>query len=148
MTIYVVVNRFGKMAHFIPCKSTNDASSIDSLFIKEIVRIHDLPQSIISDRDIKFVGHFWRTLWKRLGTNLNFNFAYNPQTNAQIEVVNKLIGNLLKCLTKQYADKWDLVLPQAEFAFNDLVNRSTGRSPFQIVYGQSPRGVLELKGLP
>lgn len=101
-SIFVIVDRFSKMAHFVPCKVSNDASHISNLFFKEVVRIHGLPTSIIFDKDVKFQRHFWRTLWKKLGTNLSFSFAYHPQTDGKIEVVNRSLGNLLRCLTKQY----------------------------------------------
>jgi hypothetical protein len=71
--IYVVVDRFSNMTHFIACKKTNDATNIAILFFSEIVRLHGLPVSIVSNRYTKFVGHFWRNLWKKLGTNLNFS---------------------------------------------------------------------------
>ena len=77
--IYVVVDRFSKMAHFIHCKSTNVASIIANLFFKEIVRIYGLHLTILSNRDVKFIGHFWRTLCKKLGTNLIFSSPYHPQ---------------------------------------------------------------------
>jgi hypothetical protein len=77
----VVVEIFSKMAHFIPCHKKNDSTHIANLFFKEVVRLHGLPKSIVSDRDIKFVGHFWRTLWNKLGIELSFSLAYHPQTN-------------------------------------------------------------------
>jgi hypothetical protein len=104
-----------------------------------------LPKSIVSDRDTKFIGHFWRTLWKKLGTNLAFSFAYHPQTDGKTEVVNKSLGDLLRSLVTEHHSSWDSILPQAEFAYNGSMNRSTGKSPFQVVYGMQPRGVSELR---
>jgi hypothetical protein len=144
-SIFVVVDRFSKMAHFIPCQMTNDATHITNLFFKEIVRLHGLPRSIVSDRDTKFIGHFWWTLWKKLGTNLAFSSAYHPQTDGKTEVVNRSLGDLLRSLVTEHHSSWDQILPQAEFEYNDSVNRSTGKSPFQILYGTQPRGVSKLR---
>ncbi|XP_057849726.2 uncharacterized protein LOC131060503 [Cryptomeria japonica] len=144
-SIFVVVDRFSKMAHFIPCKTTHDASHVAGLFFKEVVRLHGLPLSIISDRDPKFLGHFWRTLWKKLGTNVCLSSAYHPQSDGQTKVINRSLGNLLRCLTQEHGASWDSILTQAEFSYNDSVNRSTGKTPFQIVYGVHPRGILELR---
>jgi hypothetical protein len=70
---------------------------------------------------------------------------YHPQTDGQIEVMNKSLGYLLRSLVIEHHSQWDHILPQAEFSYNDSLNRSTGQSPFQIVYGMQPRGVSELK---
>jgi hypothetical protein len=94
-SIFVVVDRFSNMVHFIPSQRTSDATHITNLFFKEIVRLHGLPKIIVSDRDTKFIGNFWRTLWKKMGTNLMFSSSYYPQMDGQTEVVNRSLGDLL-----------------------------------------------------
>ena len=83
-----------------------------------------------------------------LGTQLKFSTTYHPQTDGQTEVVNRSLGNLLRCLVRDRAGDWDLVLPLAEFAYNDSVNRSTGMSPFEIVMGRRPRKPIDLVPSP
>lgn len=89
--LVVVVDRFSKIAHFV-------ASRIANLYFWEIVHMHGVSRSIASNRDTKFMSHFWKSLWERMGTNLNFSSAYHPQMDGQIEVVNWSLGNLLGSL--------------------------------------------------
>ena len=70
--IYVFFDRFSKMGHFIPCRITKNESHFDHLFLKEVVRIHELPLRILSDRDVKFMSHFWKTMWRNLDKNMSF----------------------------------------------------------------------------
>lgn len=79
---------------------------------------------------------------------MNFSSAYHPRTDGQTVVVNRSLGNLLRCLAGTKPKQWDLALPQAEFTYNRSKNRTTRLSPFEIVYGQNPSGVLDLAPIP
>jgi len=147
-SILVVVDKFSKMAHFVACRKTMDVAWIAHLYFREIVRLYGVPRSITSDRDTKFISNFWRSLWGKLGTKLNFSSAYHPQTDGQTEMVNWSLGNLLRCLARTKPKQWDLALSQAEFSYNRSKGRTTGMSPFEIVYGQNPSGVPNLAPVP
>ena len=136
------------MAHFIACNKTNDASHVAELFFKEIVRLHGIPRSIVSDRDSKFLSHFWRSLWSRLGTKLLFSTSHHPQTDGQTEVTNRTLGTILRTLVSKSLRDWDLKLSHAEFAYNRSPSATTGHTPFEVVYGLNPITPLELSALP
>ncbi|OMO89160.1 reverse transcriptase [Corchorus capsularis] len=147
-SIFVVVDRFSKMAHFIACTKTDDAINVANLFFKEIVRLHGMPRTIVSDRDAKFLSHFWRTLWAKLGTKLLFSTTCHPQTDGQTKVVNRTLSTLLRALIKKNLRTWEDCLPHVEFAYNQSIHSTTGCSPFETVYGFNPLNPLDLLSLP
>ncbi|GJY29358.1 ribonuclease H-like domain-containing protein [Tanacetum coccineum] len=111
----------------LPCTQR----SSDSIFV-EVVRLHGVPKTITSDRDTKFLSHFWLTLWRLFETGLQYSSSFHPQTDGQTEVVNKTMVNIIRCMCSDSPEQWDLCLAPAEFAYNNMVNRSTERFPVGI----------------
>jgi hypothetical protein len=147
-SIFVVVDRFSKMAHFIPCHKSNDAIHIADHFFKEIVRLHGMPSTIVSDRDAKFLSQFWCTSWNKLGTKLLFSTTCHPQTDGQTEVVNRTLGTMLRAVLKNNLKMWEECLTHVEFAYNRATHSTTKVSPFQVVYGFNPRAPIDILPLP
>ncbi len=136
------------MAYFIPCAKTDDACNIADLFFSNIVRLHGMPRTIVSDRDTKFLSHFWRTLWSKLGTKFLFSTTCHPQTDGQTKVVNRTLSQLLRSLISRNLRTWEECLPHVEFSYNRSIHGSTGCSPFEVVYGFNPLTPLDLMPIP
>ena len=110
--------------------------------------LHDMPRTIVSDRDAKFLSYFWKTLWCKLGTKLLFSTTCHPQTDGQPEVVNRALSTLLRAIIKKNIKTWEDCLLHVEFAYIRTIHSATKFSPFEIVYGFNPLTPLDLSPLP
>ena len=146
-SIMVVVDRFSKIPHFIAMKKTDDAQHVADLYFREIVKLHGIPRSVVSNRDSKFLSHFWKCLWKMVGTKLLFSTSHHPQTDGQTEVTNRTLGTLLRGLVCKTQKDWDIRLGHAEFAYNRAISTTTGRSPL-FIYGINPYMPIDFIPMP
>lgn len=137
--IMVVVDRFTKMAHFVPFRMLPNAQIASDVFFREIFRLHGLPEEIISDRGTQFTAEFWQRLCLLLDIDHKLSSAHHPQTDGQTERVNGILEQYLRCYTNKRQDNWTDLLPYAEFAYNNAVQQSTKQTPFFSNYGLHPR---------
>ncbi|WVZ84812.1 LOW QUALITY PROTEIN: hypothetical protein U9M48_031799 [Paspalum notatum var. saurae] len=134
-SIWVVVDRLTKVAHFIPVNTTYTGARLAELYIYRIVCLHGVPKKIISDRGSQFTSRFWEQLHDSLDTKLRFSTAYHPQTDGQTERTNQVLEDMLRACAIQYGTSWDKCLPYAEFSYNNSYQASLKKSPFEALYG-------------
>jgi hypothetical protein len=108
-------------------------------YIRDIVRLHGMPESIVSDRDSKFTARFWRELHRALGTKLLMSTSFHPQTDGHSERVIRSIGQILRSVVSPDQNDWVPRIPLTEFALNSSINNSSGFAPFELSYGYMPR---------
>ncbi|KAL0537580.1 hypothetical protein IC582_026561 [Cucumis melo] len=137
--IWVVVDRLTKSAHFVPGKSTYTASKWAQLYMSEIVRLHGVPVSIVSDRDARFTSKFWRGLQTAMGTRLDFSTAFHPQTDGQTERLNQVLEDMLRACALEFPGSWDSHLHLMEFAYNNSYQATIGMAPFEALYDKCCR---------
>ena len=137
--VFTIVDRMSKMAHFIPIPKIPDAEETASLFLREVVRLHGLPNEVISDRGSQFVSNFWKRLLELLDIKQCLSSAYHPQSDGQSERANQVLQQYLRCFISYNQDNWTQLLPLAEFTINNTLSVSTGFTPFYVNYGQHPR---------
>ncbi|CAI7802682.1 unnamed protein product [Closterium sp. NIES-54] len=136
--IFVVVDTFSQAVHFIPMHGKVTSEEAATLFVDNVVRLHGVLDSIISDHDPRFTSKFWKQLFTLFGTRLAMSSAYHLETDGQTECVNQNLEKILRNITMHDATAWDKKLSMAEFAYNNTHHSSTGMSPFFALYGQHP----------
>ncbi|KAI3792869.1 hypothetical protein L2E82_06760 [Cichorium intybus] len=138
-SIWVIVDRLTKSAHFLPLKETWQMDRLAKLYIDEIVSRHGVPLSIIAYRDTRFTSKFWEGLQKELGNRVNLSTAYHPQTDGQSERTIQTLGDMLRSCAIDFSGSWDIHLPLVEFAYNNSYHSSIDMAPFEALYGRKCR---------
>ncbi|XP_069147666.1 uncharacterized protein [Solanum lycopersicum] len=140
--IWVIVDRLTKSAHFVPVQTTYNSEKLAKIYIREIVRLHGVPISIISDRGTQFTSHFWRSMQKELGTRVDLNTAFHPQTDGQSERTIQVLEDMLRVCVIDFGGHWDQFFPLAEFAYNNSFHSSIEMAPFETLYGRRCRSPI------
>ena len=122
-SIWIVVNRLTKSAHFILVKTTYTLDQVAELYIREIVRVHGVPNSIVSDRDSRFTSKFCKSIQHALGAKLKFSTSFYPQTDGQIERTIQIVDDMLRACALKFQGLWDKYLPLLEFSYNTVINQ-------------------------
>ncbi|GJR25990.1 putative reverse transcriptase domain-containing protein [Tanacetum coccineum] len=141
-TIWVIVDRLIKFAHFLPMKETEYMEKLTRQYLKEVVSRHGVPVSIIFDRDSKFTSHFWQLLNKALGTQLDMSMAYHPQADDQSERIIQTLEDMLRACVIDFRKGWDRHLSLVEFSYNNSYHTSIKAAPFEALYGRKCRSPI------
>ena len=136
-SIWIVVDRLTKFAHFILVKATYTVAQYTQLYIDHIVSLHGVPVSIISDRGSQFTSRFWQKLQETLGTQLHFSIAFHPQIDGQSKRTIQTLEDMLRMCVLDFKGNWDKYLPLIEFAYNNSYHSTISMAPYEILYDKN-----------
>ena len=122
--IWVIIDRLTKLSHFLPIRWGSSLEYLAKEYVNEIVRLHGVPVSIVSDRDPRFTSRFWMSLHKALGTKLNFSIAFHPQTDGQSERTIQTLEYMLRACVLEFRGAWDEHISLMMFAYNNQYRSS------------------------
>ncbi|KAL2240852.1 UNVERIFIED_CONTAM: Transposon Ty3-I Gag-Pol polyprotein, partial [Sesamum indicum] len=147
--IWVIVDRLTKSAHFLPIRQNDSLDKLAELYVSEIVRLHGIPTSIVSDTDPRFTSHFWGSLQTALGTKLHFSTTFYPQTDGQSERTIQTLEDMMRACVIEFKGNWDDPLPLMEFAYNNSFHSSIGMATYEALYGRKCRSPIcwDIEGL-
>ena len=134
--IWVIVDRLTKFALFLPISNDDPLDKLAQLYVEEIIRLHGVPISIVSDRDPRFTSRFWSSSQDAMGTQLHFSTAFHPQTDGQSERTIQTLEDMLRACVIEFKGSWDTHLSMMEFAHNNSYHSSIGMAPFEALYGR------------
>ncbi|GJX15544.1 putative reverse transcriptase domain-containing protein [Tanacetum coccineum] len=132
-TIWVIVDRLTKSAHFLPMR---EDYKMDRLYLNEIVARHGVPISIIPDRDSRFTSRFWQSMQEALGPRLDMSTVYHPQTDGKSERTIQTLEDMLRACVLNFEGSWDVHLSLVEFSYNNSYHSSVRCALFEALYVQ------------
>ncbi|GJW81610.1 putative reverse transcriptase domain-containing protein [Tanacetum coccineum] len=138
-TIWVIVDRLTKSAHFLPIRENDPLDKLARLYLNRIVARHGIPALIICDRDGRFTSNFWRSFQKALGTDISMSTAYHPETDGQSERTIQTLEDMLRACVIDFGKGWVKHLPLAEFSYNNSYHASIKAAPYEALYGRKCR---------
>ena len=136
--ILTFVDRLSKMVHLVPTSEKLSATEFAAIFEREIIRLHGVPEDLVTDRGTQFNNHFWREVMNLLGMEVRMSSAYHPQTDGQTERYNRVIEEMLRAYVSPSQEDWSAHLPAVEFAINNSWQETVKNTPFFLNYGQHP----------
>jgi len=140
--VLTIVDRFSKYAHFIALGHPYTVISVAPAFFDNIVKLHGLPCSIVSDRDPVFTSKFWTELFSLAGVKLRLSSTFHPQTDGQSKVINTVLAMYLRCATRDRPCAWIDWLAWAKYCYNTSFHMALRATPFEVVYGRPPPALL------
>ena len=136
------MDRLTKSAHFLPVSNDDPLDKLDKLYVEEMVRLHGVPISIVSDRDPRFTSRFWSSLQDAMGTQLHFSTVFHPQTDGQSDRTIQTLEDMLRACVIEFKGSWDTHLALMEFSYNNSYQSSIGMAPFEALYGRKCRTLV------
>ena len=140
--VWVIVDRLTKSAHFLAVRMTFTLEEFYQLYIQEIVRLHRVLVSIVSDRDPRFTAHFWKSFQKAMGTRLTMSTTFHPQTDGQSESTIYVLEDMLRACFLDHKGSWEEHLPLVEFTYNKSYQASIQMTPYKALYGRPCRSPI------
>ena len=122
-SIWIIVDRLTKSAHFIQVKTTYTLDQVAEIYVREIVRAHGVPNSIVSDQNSLFTSKFWKSIQHALGAKLKFSTSFYPQANGKKERKIKIVDDMSRACALEFQGSWDKYLPLLEFSYNTVINQ-------------------------
>ena len=141
-TIWVIVDRLTKYAHFLPVNVEDSLEKLAQLYVDETVRLHRVLVSIVSYRDPRFTSRFWPSLQIALGTRLHFSATFHSQTDGQSERTIQTLEDMLRACVMEFKGSWDTHLALMEFTYNNSYQASIEMAPFEALYGTKCRTLV------
>nr|GEW20179.1 putative reverse transcriptase domain-containing protein [Tanacetum cinerariifolium] len=138
-TIWVIVDRLTKSAYFLPIRENDPLDKLAKLYLNRIVARHEIPVSIICNRDGRFTSNFWRSFQKALGTDISMSAAYHPETDSQGEMTIQTLEDMMHACVTDFGKGWVKHLPLCEFSYNNNYHASIKAAPYKALYGRKCR---------